>query len=166
MRRSVDNSMHDSMHSNMHDSMHDGMHRNMHSSMRDSMHKSMNKNMHNNMSDGRSEWPRTKAVELKDEDRAEGVRAEGSEPRGRSVGPKPRGSEPRGQSVGAEPTHTLRRKTREEDQSSRVPEWPSIGNAESKNRRAASSTTGKGVPEQPGIQASKPYTTKNTSIDT
>ena len=35
----------------------------MHNSMHSNMHKSMNKNMHNNMSDGRSEWPRTKAVE-------------------------------------------------------------------------------------------------------
>ena len=35
-----------------------------------------------------------------------------------------------------------------EGQSSRVPEWPSIGNAESQNRRAAPSTTGDGIPER------------------
>ena len=47
----------------MHNGMHNSMLSSMQNSMHSNMHENMNKSMHNNMSDGRSEWPRTKAVE-------------------------------------------------------------------------------------------------------
>ena len=87
-----------------------------------------------------------------------GAQPKGAEPKGAEPrGPELRGSDPRNpiQEVGSEgarfgrseQTNEQTSKTKESKR--KVPEWPSIGNAESQNGRAAPSTTGNGVPNRP-----------------